>query len=413
MRQHLVRDFAVGLAYLVLIAALVVVSVMVYNKDFTSSVDVTLSAGDVGPALQSGADVEVRGVVVGAVTSISSNGHGAQVHMSVDPGQAKNLPSNVTAEVLPKTLFGQRYVDLVIPATPSGTPLSNGDVIEPVSSAAPTQLQDVFAHLLPVLQAVRPAKLAEMLGAIAASLRNKGAELGQTIDLLSTYLKKFAPKVPAMVRDIRQFSKVAKTYTAAAPDLLAALNNFTTGSKTLAQQRGQFVDLLRTVTSASNRLGDFTSTNSQDLIDLSRDSLPGLQVLAHYSSEFPCLSRALVDFIPVMDSALGKGTNQPGLHVNLQVVPARAPYLAGQDNPSYNATGGPSCPQVSTAQDSSTALQANLAQGDGIGTQNSPQENEVIAELMAGSANTTPQQFPRWGSLLLGPALRGTTVSVR
>ena len=207
MRQHLVRDFVVGLAYLVLIAALIVVSVMVYNKDFTSSVDVTLSAGDVGPALQSGADVEVRGVVVGAVTSISSNGHGAQVHMSVDPGQAKNLPSNVTAEVLPKTLFGQRYVDLVIPATPSGTHLSNGDVIKPVSSAAPTQLQDVFAHLLPVLQAVRPAKLAETLGAIAASLRNKGAELGQTIDLLSAYLKKFAPKVPAMVRDIQQFSQ--------------------------------------------------------------------------------------------------------------------------------------------------------------------------------------------------------------
>ena len=118
MRQHLVRDFVVGLAYLVLIAALIVVSVMVYNKDFTSSVDVTLSAGDVGPALQSGADVEVRGVVVGAVTSITSNGNGAQVHMSVDPGQAKNLPSNVTAEVLPKTLFGQRYVDLVLPATP-------------------------------------------------------------------------------------------------------------------------------------------------------------------------------------------------------------------------------------------------------------------------------------------------------
>ena len=114
-----------------------------------------------------------------------------------------------------------------------------------------------------------------------------------------------------MVRDINQFTKVAKTYTAAAPDLLAALNNFTTGSKTLAQQRGQFVDLLRTVTVGVQPLADFTSTNSQDLIDLSHDSLPRLQVLAHYSSEFPCLSRALVDFIPVMDRRSGRGRTSP------------------------------------------------------------------------------------------------------
>jgi phospholipid/cholesterol/gamma-HCH transport system substrate-binding protein len=407
---HRLRDFVVGLVYLVVIAALIAVSVMIYNKSFSSSVDVTVAAGDVGPALQSGADVEVRGIVVGSVSSITSNGNGARVHLSIDPGQAGRLPSNVTAEVLPKTLFGQRYVDLVLPVVPSGTHLHDGQEIRTTTAAAPTQLEDVFTHLLPVLQAVRPAQLAETLGAIASSLRGKGAELGQTIDLLSAYLKKFAPKVPAMVHDIKQFATVAKTYTASAPDLLSALRNFATSSQTLVQERGQFIDLLHSVTSASNRFGQFMETNSQDLIDLSHDSLPTLQVLAHYSSEFPCLSRALVNFIPVMDKTLGKGTNEPGLHVNLQVVPARKPYVTG---PSLNATGGPSCPQVSTARDSSTALQADLTTGNGIGMQNSPQENEVIAELMAGAVGTTPQRFPDWGSLLLGPALRGTTVAIK
>jgi phospholipid/cholesterol/gamma-HCH transport system substrate-binding protein len=68
---------------------------------------------------------------------------------------------------------------------------------------------------------------------------------------------------------------------------------------------------------------------------------------------------------------------------------------------------------VSTARDGSTALQADLTTGNGIGMQNSPQENEVIAELMAGSVGTTPQDFPHWGSLLLGPALRGTAVAIK
>lgn len=405
MRTHRLRDALVGLGYIVVIAALITTSVLVYNKTFTSSVDITLDAGDVGPALQAGADVEVRGIVVGSVTSITSTGTGARVKMSVDPGQAKRLPSNVTAQVLPKTLFGQRYVALVLPATANGT-LHDGQVIRPTTAAAPTELEDVFSHLLPVLQAVRPAKLAETLGAIAASVRDRGAEIGQTVDLLSKYLKQFAPKVPAMVRDIDQFASVAKTYRAAAPDLLSALRNFAISSRTLVQERSQFIDLLHTVTNASNRFGKFMQANSQDLIDLSRDSLPSLRVLAHYSSEFPCLSRALVDFIPVMNKTLGKGTNEPGLHVQLKVVPARSAYAPGETL-GYSASGGPSCPQTS----SGTALQSDA--NGGIGMQNSPQENEVIAELMAGSVGTTPQRFPHWGSLLLGPALRGTTVAVK
>ena len=410
MRPHLLRDFLVGLGYIVIIAGLVAVAVLVYNKDFTDTVDVSLAAGNVGTSLQKGADVEVRGVVVGSVSSISTDGVTARVGLALSPAQAGRLPDNVTAQLLPKTLFGQRYVNLVIPASPSDRHLHSGDVIHPDTSVANAEIQDVFAHLLPVLQAVRPAKLAEMLGAIAAGLRGEGADLGATLQTLSSYLKKFAPQVPTMLRDLRQFGSVAATYRTAAPDLLAALRNFTATSRTLVRQRAQFAALLRSVTSASDRIGGFVEANSDDLIGLSRSSLPTLRVLAHYSGEFPCLSRALSDFIPVMNSALGKGTAEPGLHVTMQVVPARAPYRSPAG---YGASGGPSCPQVTAAESSATALGTGLSRVTGIGTANSPQENQVIAELVAPSTGRTPANFPHWGSLLLGPALRGTTVTLR
>lgn len=408
MRRHLYRDFVIGLAYILVLAGLVTVSIMVYNKDFTTTVKVTLETGNVGTSLQKGADVEVRGVVVGSVSGISSTGQGGRIELALNPGQAKQLPSNVTAQLLPKTLFGQRYVSLVIPEHPSDTHLSNGDVIVPDRTVAATELQEVYTRLLPVLQAVKPSQLAATLDAVAESLRSEGASIGQTITTLSNYLHEFAPKVPQMVRDIQQFTQAAKTYTAAAPDLLQALRNFTVTNQTLVQERAQFVDLLHTVTSSSNRLADFSETNSQDIITLARDSLPTLRVVAKYSSEFPCLSRALVDFIPVMDSALGAGTNQPGLHVTLQVIPARPRYFPGTDTPRFNSTGGPSCPQVATSS-TGTALSPSA----GIGTDNSAQENEVIAEMMAASTGTSPKAFPQWGSLLLGPALRGTEVSLR
>ena len=408
MRRHLYRDFVIGLVYIVVLAGLITVSIMFYNKDFTSTVDVTLETRSVGTSLQKGADVEVRGVVVGSVKGISSSGQGGRIDLAIDPGQAKNLPDNVTAQLLPKTLFGQRYVSLIIPERPSPAHLSNGDVITPDRTVASTELQDVFTHLLPVLQAVKPSELAATLDAVAESLRGEGASIGQTIETLSNYLREFAPKVPTMVKDIQQFAEAAKTYTEAAPDLVQALRNFTVTNQTLVKERAQFVHLLQNVTASSNRLATFSETNSQNIITLSRDSLPTLRVVAKYSSEFPCLSRALVDFIPVMDSALGAGTNQPGLHVTLQVIPGRARYFPGSNQPRFDANGPPSCPGAS-----SSATGTGLSSTTGIGTDNSPQENEVIAEMMAASTGTSPQNFPKWGSLLLGPALRGTEVSLR
>ncbi len=310
MRQHFVRDFVVGLAYLVLIAALIALSIMIYNKDFSSTLDVSLRAPDAGTQLSTGADVEVRGVVIGSVNSITSTGNGANITLALDPTQGGRLPANVTAQLLPKTLFGQRYVNIMLPANPSTDHLHDGAVITANGSATGTELQDVFANLLRVLQAVRPAQLAQTLGAFAAALRNEGTTIGETIDELARYLHKFAPEVPRMADDISRFASVAHTYADAAPDLLQSLRNFTVTNQTLVAERSQFVNLLRSVTDASNRFAGFTETNSSNLITLSRDSAPTLQVLAKYSSEFPCLSRTLVDFIPVMDRALGAGTNR-------------------------------------------------------------------------------------------------------
>ena len=44
-----------------------------------------------------------------------------------------------------------------------------------------------------------------------------------------------------------------------------------------------------------------------------------------------------------MDKALGKGTDQPGLHVDVTAVPSLGKYVPGKDTPSYGAGGGPHC----------------------------------------------------------------------
>ncbi|MCW2495097.1 MCE family protein [Jatrophihabitans sp.] len=400
----------VGLVYLLLIAALVTLSIMIYNKDFTSFVTVTLRTDSVGNALQKGSDVKVRGVFVGSVKGISTDGSGAEVHLDLDPGQAHQLPANMTAQLLPKTLFGERYVDLEFPAAPSSRHLHSGDVIDQDRSAASVELERLFGDLLPVLQAVQPEKLSATLGELSAALRGRGQDIAETLKSVSSYLHQLAPAVPTLTTDIDNFAVAAKAYSTAAPDLVTALDGLTTTGQTLVQEREQFTSLLTQVTSTSNTVSGFVDPNAGTLISLANDSLPGLQLLAKYSSEFPCLTQALVDYIPRADKAFGVGTSEPGAHVVLHVVPVTTKYRAGIDTPRYDSTTGPRCPVVTSG--SATTRPATEASVS-MGSANSPAENELINELVASGSGEAPSSMPGWSSLLLGPALRGTTVSLR
>jgi phospholipid/cholesterol/gamma-HCH transport system substrate-binding protein len=376
----------------------------------------------VGTALQDGSDVKVRGVLVGEVSGISTNGTGVTVHLRLDPSKAKILPANVKAQILPKTLFGERYVDLELPSTPSDEHLHSGAVIPQDTSKQSIEVQHLFEDLLPVLQAVQPAKLDATLGEISALLRGRGETIAQTLTTVGNYLQQFSPQVPKLTHDLAAFADVANTYTSAAPDLIHALDAMTTSSRTIVQERTQLAQLFQSVTQMSNVVGDFVGTNSNQIIGLSRDSLPSLQILAQYSPEFPCIGRALANLVPVVNKAFGVGTAQHGAHVILHVTQSRGAYQPGLDTPSFGSDAGPRCPYTpattlaaSSSSSSSTGDPADqlTVPVSSLGAANSTEENQLINELIAPTAGRTPAQMPGWSSLLLGPMLRGTTVTVK
>jgi phospholipid/cholesterol/gamma-HCH transport system substrate-binding protein len=408
------KDALIGVFYLVVIAALIVLSVMVYNKDFQSFTTVSLHTDVVGTALQDGSDVKVRGVLVGEVNDITTDGDGVTVHMRLDPAKAKSLPDNVQAQILPKTLFGERYVDLELPAAPSSQHLTSGTKIPQDTSKESIEVQHLFEDLLPVLQAVKPEKLDTTLGEISALLRGRGQTIAETLTTVGNYLQQFSPQVPKLTADFAAFAQVAGTYNTAAPDLIHALQAMTTTSQTIVNERTQLAQLFDSVTKMSNTIGDFVGTNSDQIIGLSRDSLPSLQILAKYSPEFPCIGKALADLVPVVDQAFGAGTSQQGAHVTLHVTQSRSAYVPGKDAPSYGADTGPRCPFTpATTLASSSNSHALTVPVPGLGSANSTEENELINELIAPSAGMQPSQMPGWSSLMLGPVLRGATVTVR
>ncbi|GAA3008772.1 MCE family protein [Streptomyces fulvorobeus] len=426
-----VRRRLAGATFLLVPAVLVWVSVSVYEKDFTDSATVTVLTGPVGNEMHDNADVKLRGVVIGHVRDIAVDGGGARLTLDIEPGKLGQVPDDVTAQMLPTTLFGERFVALVPPPVPSSQALRAGAVIPQDRSSNAIELEQVLDSVLPMLTAVKPEKLSATLNAVSQALSGRGDKLGDTLVTLDGHLAKFNPQLPTLNTDIRELVKVSRVYGDAAPDVLDALTDFTTTSSTLAGQQAELADLYGATTASAQDVTAFLRRNKDNLIRLSASGRPTLELLARYSDAFPCTLRTIAGFIPAMDKALGKGTGRPGLHVTVKSVPSKGKYVPGKDTPVYDATGGPRCysvPYVGRSVPTADARTAHTvgevtggspATGDeqapatSLGMPNSPQESRLVNELVAPALKVQPRTLPDWSSVLIGPAFRGAEVKLR
>jgi phospholipid/cholesterol/gamma-HCH transport system substrate-binding protein len=434
-----VRRRLLGLGFIVVIAALVSLSIALYDKAFTPVVRVSLTTDKLGNQLQPHGDVKVRGLIVGEIRSITPTTQGSQLELALDPDKVDVIPRNVSARFIPKTLFGDRYVALQIPASPDPASLAEGDRIEQDRSAPAVELSQALDHLLPVLQAVQPEKLSTTLTAISTALEGRGEKLGTTLVDLGKLVDDINPHVPQLTHDLRKLVKVSDTYTDAIPDFVDALSDLTVTSRTIAEQKASLQALFAEVTNTSANLESFLRANSDNLIRLADSSRDTLELLAKYAPSYPCFLKQLASLVDSGKPVFGGGTNQPGLHATIEVVVNKGPYEPGKDDPEFDEHRGPRCydpaqmgdpfpdqPPDGELRDGTRHDNANRSVQDGVlppgntapsgadapGTlPNSPAERDFLAQLLAPSLDLEPQQVPAWSSLLVGPLYRGAEVS--
>jgi virulence factor Mce-like protein len=333
-----------GVAFLFVIAGLVALTILLYQKAFTPVVEVTLQADRIGNQLSPPSDVKLRGLIVGEVRSVSTTGDGATLDLAMDPEHIDLIPANVQAQLLPKTLFGEKFVALVLPDDPASEPLEEGDVIPQDRSVTALETEEALNNLLPLLQTLKPAQLSITLNALSSALRGRGDQLGENLVIVDTYLEEFNQELPRLEQNFRGLADYADILDDAAPDFLRVLDNLSFINRSLVDQEEELNTFLTSTTGFSGEMESFLVENEDRFITLAADSLPNLEVLARYSPEFPCLAEGLA--IQGGDrGTIGDvfGGLQPGLHITLEIIPQREGYQPGADEPEYKDDRGPEC----------------------------------------------------------------------
>jgi phospholipid/cholesterol/gamma-HCH transport system substrate-binding protein len=403
------RQRWLGAGFVLVLVSLLALSVLVYRKAFTPVAWVTLHTTHAGMQLSPGADVKLRGVIIGDVRTITADGGNATLRLALDPAQIGLVPADVTARLLPKTLFGERYVELVPSATgsPAAGKLSDGAVIDQDRSSSAVELERVLDKALPLLQAIQPDKLAATLGALAYALDGRGDMLGRDLTTTDAYLSALNQQLPTITADVRKLATVLDTYTGALPDLLDVLRNATVTMTTISDQRTELARFLADTTDLAKTTDTFLDRYDDRIIQLGRVSRPVLELLAAYAPEYPCLLKGLVALQPQVEDVFSTGR----MHITLEVTKDNGKYAKGRDEPRYGAHNGPQCRGLPSP--GVPAPEVRVADGyAGMGNSGTAAEKAAIKPILAAASGTTPDDVSDLAVLLWGPMMRGAVVNV-
>lgn len=446
------RRRVLGLVFFLVLALFLVLTIGSFRGSFTRTLAVTLVTDSVGNALHPGADVKLRGVQVGTVESTGVE-HGTVVaRLALNPALAQYVLVTATARLMPKTLFGERYVALS--ADESAAAVTDGAVIHQDVSGNAVEISRVLDGLLPLLQAIPPERLASTLGALAQGFSGRGTEFGLTLDRLHEIFSTVNPELPTVQQTLTGLADFAETYAQAGPQLIDALDNLRVTGNTVVEQRGIFDRLWASLTTGSAATAALLEDNREQLVSFSEDSREALQILARNSPAFSCIFAGFARTAPFAKEVMAADDPYPGIRATITFANPKGRYLPNQDEPRMVDTRPPACydgykepgkpfpqypggsglndgayqppsrnpgssrplpgyPAPEGVPDTVPAWKHAAAPVLPASYDRSPAQTANLTAVYAAASGVPAEQIPAWTTAIGAPALRGSEVSIK
>jgi phospholipid/cholesterol/gamma-HCH transport system substrate-binding protein len=245
-----------GAVALLLFFGAVIIGAKIANGLLKDRYQLNATFAAAGQGLKDGSDVKVHGVNIGRVKNVKLVGGRARVRLEIK--QQEKVPVVAKAVIRPKTLFGEKFIDIDPGAEEAAGPFL-GDEGEIKDTLGGFELERVLSELYPILKAVKPEQLATIIHTLAAGGEGEG---------------------PAVNRQLENFEKLARIQAAHAADTQEFLTDLANLSDELGQRGDDVVAGARDLNAALptlNERGDELATFLEQGARLAADAADVLE----------------------------------------------------------------------------------------------------------------------------------------
>jgi virulence factor Mce-like protein len=260
------RDLARGVA-IACVLALIVAAALWWILSSANSRRV-VAYFDQAVGVYSGSNVEVLGVRVGSIDSVTPAGTQVRVVMSVQRGV--RIPANVKAVVVAPSVVSDRYVQLA-PVYTGGPTLTDNAVIPRTRTATPVELDQLYDSLNKVATSLGPngananGSLSDLLNTLAKNLNGNGQNLHDTITQLSQLTTTLDSNKNDLFGTVDNLAKFTQTLANSDATVRQFTNQLSDVSGFLAGQRGQLAAAVDQLGTSLGQIQSFIQSNRAEL----------------------------------------------------------------------------------------------------------------------------------------------------
>jgi phospholipid/cholesterol/gamma-HCH transport system substrate-binding protein len=265
MRAWLDSRAVKSTALIVAVAAIVGISVELFTPAARKTAIAYLP---VAIHLYPGSAVDVLGVQVGTVTSVTPQGDRVKVVLSYDAD--RKIPANAHVVVDEPTLVADRVVELTPPYA-SGAVLADHAVIPMTRTGVPVELDQLSSNLVQLADALGPqgangnGSLSRFLRVMAANLRGEGGRGHTTVSRLSQLVKTLGDNRQATFATVRNLQAFTTELASHDQETRSFTTDLATVSGQLARESAAFRDAMRNLGVALGEVADFIHHNRAEL----------------------------------------------------------------------------------------------------------------------------------------------------
>lgn len=317
------RSIISGLCALVLVSGFTTIGIKYAFGFYDPGYELEARFDSAGQGLIAESNVKMRGINVGRVESIELVDGRAQVTMFINEGV--DVPHSTVAVIRPKTLFGEKFVDLV-PGAMEGTDddaelYGGGDEIascqpSDLAAALPAvpegqggctvssvELERVLAAAYPILEAIDPNDLQTVIAELATAADGLGPAINRSIVNGAALLEVQAENDANTAQFLEDLAALSGELAGRAPDLIEGARDLNEALPVLNRNADEFELLLRELERLSNGAADILEANTAFIDAVYTDGQATLDTLFENRSQLIPLVVGLRQFAETLSSS--------------------------------------------------------------------------------------------------------------